>query len=100
VPRQRSRRPPPWQSLSRWRQPFIRNRDDDKRHFEVQVGNIETADGGRQLFGAVTRAETDITALIERTLGTVGRTDATEVTAFTNGCPSLGVGALDRWRAR
>jgi hypothetical protein len=70
---------------------FIRSRDDGERHLEVRVGNVETADDGRQVFGAVTRAETDITALIQRSLKTVGRTEATEVTAFTNGCP---VGAL------
>jgi hypothetical protein len=68
---------------------FIRSRDDGERHLEVRVGNVETVDGGRQVFGAVTRAETDITALIKRTLETVGRTDATEVTAFTDGCPGL-----------
>jgi hypothetical protein len=56
---------------------------------EVRVGNVETVDGGRQVFGAVTRAETDITALIQRTLETVGRTDTTGVTAFTDGCPGL-----------
>jgi len=55
----------------------------------VRVGNVEAVDGGRQVFGAITRAETDITALIQRTLETVGRTDATEVTAFTDGCPGL-----------
>lgn len=32
---------------------------------------------------------TDITALIRRSLETVGRTDDTEVTAFTDGCPGL-----------
>ena len=68
---------------------FIRSRDDGERHLEVRVGNVETVDGGRQVFGAVTRAETDITALIQRTLETVGRTDTTEVTAFTDGCPGL-----------
>jgi hypothetical protein len=68
---------------------FIRSRDDGERHLEVRVGNIETETGGRQVFGAVTRSETDITALIQRTLGTAGRTDATKVTAFTDGCPSL-----------
>jgi hypothetical protein len=46
---------------------FIRSRDDGERHLEVRVGNVETADGGRQVFGAVARAETDITALIQRT---------------------------------
>jgi hypothetical protein len=56
---------------------------------EVRVGNVEAADGSRQVFGAVTRAETDFTALIQRTLETVGRTDTTEVTAFTDGCASL-----------
>jgi hypothetical protein len=68
---------------------FIRGRDDGERHLEARVGNVETVDGGRQVFGAVTRAETDITALIQRTLETVGRTDTTEVTAFTDGCPGL-----------
>jgi hypothetical protein len=68
---------------------FVRSCDDGERHLEVRVGNVETVDGGRQVFGAVTRAETDITTLIERTLKTVGRTDTTEVTAFTDGCPGL-----------
>jgi hypothetical protein len=68
---------------------FIRGRDDGQRHLEVRVGNVETVDGDRQVFGSVSRAETDITALIKRTLETVGRTDATEVTAFTDGCPGL-----------
>jgi hypothetical protein len=68
---------------------LIRSREDGERHLEVRVGNVETIGGGRQVFGAVTRAETDITALIKRTLETVGRTDATEVIAFTDGCPGL-----------
>ena len=68
---------------------FICSREDGERQLEVHVGNVETVDGGRQVFGAVTRAETDITALTQRTLETVGRTDATEVTAFTDGCPGL-----------
>jgi hypothetical protein len=68
---------------------FIRSREDGERHLEVRVGNVETVDGGRQVFGTVTRGETDMTALIQRTLETVGRTDTTEVTAFTNGCPGL-----------
>ena len=66
---------------------FIRSREDGERHLEVRVGNVETVDGGRQVFGAVTGAETDIIALIQRTLECVGRTDTTEVTAFTDGCP-------------
>jgi hypothetical protein len=68
---------------------FIRSREDGERHLEVRVGNVETVDGGRQVFGAVARAETGITALVQRTLETAGRTDATEVTAFTDGCPGL-----------
>jgi hypothetical protein len=68
---------------------FIRSREDGERHLEVRVGNVETADSGRQVFGAVARAETDITALIQRTLKTLGRTDTTEVTAFTDGCLGL-----------
>jgi len=68
---------------------FIRSLEDGERHLEVRVGNVETADGGRQVFAAATRAGTDITALIQRTLETVGRTDTTKVTAFTDGCPGL-----------
>jgi hypothetical protein len=44
---------------------------------------------GRQVFGAVTRADTNVAALIRRTIETVGRDDDTEVTAFTDGCPGL-----------
>src|SRR5450432_2881895 len=68
---------------------FIRSSDDGERHLEVGVGNVETVDGGRQVFGAVAKAATDITALIQRTLEAAGRTDTTEVTAFTDGCPGL-----------
>ena len=35
------------------------------------------------------KADTDITALIRRNLETVGQTDDTEVTAFTDGCSGL-----------
>ena len=45
--------------------------------------------GGRQVFGAVAKADTDLPALIRRNLRAVGRTDDTEVTAFTDGCPGL-----------
>jgi hypothetical protein len=68
---------------------FIRSCEEGERHLEVRVGNVEAADGSRQVFGAVTGAETDFAALIQRTLETVGRTDTTEVTAFTDGCPGL-----------
>jgi hypothetical protein len=68
---------------------FVRSCEDGERQLEVRVGNIETETGGRQVFGGVTRAETDITALIQRTLETVGRTGATKVTAFTDACPGL-----------
>jgi hypothetical protein len=68
---------------------FIRGHEESERHLEVRVGNVETADGGRQVFGTVTRADTDISALIRRTLEAVARKDATKVTAFTDGCPGL-----------
>ena len=68
---------------------FIRSCEDGERYLEVRVGNVETVDGGRQVFGAATKAETDLTALIQRTLETAGRLDATKVTAFTDGCPGL-----------
>jgi hypothetical protein len=31
---------------------FIRSCEDDERHLEVRVGNVETEAGGRQVFGA------------------------------------------------
>ena len=68
---------------------FIRSREEGERHLEVRVGNVETAGGGRQVFGAVAKTDTDITALTRRNLQIVGRTDDTEVTAFTDGCSGL-----------
>jgi hypothetical protein len=68
---------------------FIRSREEGERHLEVRIGNVETASGGRQVFGAVAKADTDLSALIRRSLRAVGRTDDTEVTAFTDGCPGL-----------
>src|SRR6201994_2893996 len=68
---------------------FIRSCEDDERHLEVRVGNVETVSGGRQVFGAVAKADTDIKALIHRSLDAVGRTADTVLTAFTDGCPGL-----------
>jgi hypothetical protein len=68
---------------------FIRSREEGERHLEVRVGNVETASGGRQVFGAVAKADTDISALIRQSIRAVGRTDDTKVTAFTDGCPGL-----------
>jgi hypothetical protein len=68
---------------------FIRGCRDGERHLEVRVGNTETSDGGRQVFGAVAKADTDIAVLIRHSLETAGRTADTEVTAFTDGCPGL-----------
>jgi hypothetical protein len=47
---------------------------------EVRVGNVETETGGRQVFGAVARADTDIVDLIRWNLTAVGRTGDTELT--------------------
>ena len=68
---------------------FIRNRHDCERHLEVFVGNVETPCGGRQVFGAVAKSDTDITTLISRNLEAVGRTDDSDLTAFTDGCSGL-----------
>jgi hypothetical protein len=68
---------------------FIRSCEDGERHLEVRVGNVETETGGRQVFGAVARSDTDIKVLIGRNLDAVGRTDSTTLTAFTDGCPGL-----------
>jgi hypothetical protein len=68
---------------------FIRSCADGERHLEVRVGNVETPSGGRQVFGAVVRADTDIAGLIRQNLDAVGRTEDTVLTAFTDGCPGL-----------
>jgi hypothetical protein len=68
---------------------FIRSCEDSERHLEVRVGNVETASGGRQVFGAVAKADTDIAGLIRRNLDAVGRTGDTALAAFTDGCPGL-----------
>ena len=68
---------------------LILSGEEGERHAEVRVGNVETAGGGRQVFGAVAKADTDITALIRQNLETVGRTADTEVAAFIDGCPGL-----------
>jgi hypothetical protein len=74
---------------------FIRSREEGERHLEVRVGNVETAGGVRQVFGAVAKAGTDISALIRLNLGVVGGTAATVVTAFTDGCPGLRSALVD-----
>jgi hypothetical protein len=51
---------------------FIRSCEEGERHLEVRVGNVETKSGGRQVFGAVATANTDITVLIRRSLDAVG----------------------------
>jgi hypothetical protein len=38
---------------------FIRSRHEGERHIEVRVGNVETPAGGRQVFGAVAKSDTD-----------------------------------------
>src|SRR5271166_2487493 len=68
---------------------FIRSCEDGERHLEVRVGNVETETGGRQVFGAVAKADTDMKVLIRRSLDAVGRTEDTALTAFTDGCSGL-----------
>ena len=51
--------------------------------------NVETASGGRQVFGAVAGSDTDIKMLIRRNLEAVGQTEDTALTAFTDGCAGL-----------
>ena len=68
---------------------FVRSCHEGERHLEVRVGNVEAPQGGRQVFGAVAKAGTDIVPLIRRALDTLGRTSDTELTAFTDGCSSL-----------
>jgi hypothetical protein len=68
---------------------FVRSCHEGERHLEVRVGNVEAPQDGRQVFGAVAKAGTDIVTLIRRALDTLGRTSDTELTAFTDGCSSL-----------
>jgi len=68
---------------------FIRSCAEGERHLQVRVGNVGTAAGGRQVFGAVAKAGTDIAELIRRRLDAVGRTGDTALTAYTDGCPGL-----------
>ena len=89
---------------------FIHSCEDGERHLEVRVGNVETKAGGRQVFGAVAKAGTDIDGLLRRSLDAVGRTDNTALTAFTDGCSGLqriladagvvGAPMLDCWGER
>jgi hypothetical protein len=66
---------------------FIRSREDGERHLKVRIGNVESGTGGRQVFGAIARSETDIAVLILRNLDAVGRTENTALTAVTDDCP-------------
>jgi hypothetical protein len=68
---------------------FVRSREEGERHLEVRIGNVETATGGRQVFGAVAKTDTDLVALIRGNLDAVGRTKNTVLAAFTDGCPGL-----------
>ena len=68
---------------------FIRSCGDGERQREVRIGNVETETGGRQVFGAVCGADTDIGLLIRRNLDAVGRTGKTVLTAFPDGCSGL-----------
>jgi len=68
---------------------FIRSCEDGERHLEVRIGNVETATGRRQVFGAVAKTDTDLAALIRGSLDAVERTETTVLTAFTDGCPGL-----------
>src|SRR5689334_3248505 len=62
---------------------FIRSCDDGQRHLEVRLGDVETATGTRQVFGTVARTDSQMEALIRRSLTEVGYTVETALTAFT-----------------
>src|SRR4051794_30426968 len=68
---------------------FIRSCEAGERHLEVRIGNVETASGRRQVFGAVAKTDTDLAGPIRRSLDAVGRTEGTALTAFTDGCLGL-----------
>jgi hypothetical protein len=87
--RQARRRPYPESITVTADSTFIRSRENGERHLEVHVGNVETAEGSRRVFAGVASSNTDIADLIRRNLEAVGRTSATTVTAFTDGCSGL-----------
>src|SRR3954465_5409803 len=68
---------------------FIRSCEAGERRLEVRIGNVETASGRRQGFGAGAKTDTGLAGLIRRSLDAVGRTEGTALTAFTDGCPGL-----------
>jgi hypothetical protein len=68
---------------------FIRSCEAGERHLEVRIGNVETAARRRRIFGAVAKVDTDLGTLIRRSLNSVGCTEGTTLTAFTDGCPGL-----------
>src|SRR5215218_4010669 len=68
---------------------FIRSCEEDQRHLEVRLGNVEASNEARQVFAAVAKAGTSIVALIQRGLKEVGQTADTVITAFTDGCSGL-----------
>jgi hypothetical protein len=68
---------------------FIRSCEPGERHFEVQVGNVETGVGTRHVFAAVTKSDTEIAKVIEGRLAEAGRTADTRLEAFTDGCAGL-----------
>jgi hypothetical protein len=68
---------------------YIRSCEDGQRHLEVCLGNVETANGARQVFATVTKTDTSIETLIRRSLAEIGKTADAEITAFTDGCPGL-----------
>ena len=47
---------------------FIRSCEAGERQLEVRIGNVETASGPRQVFGAVAKTDTDLAGLIRRSL--------------------------------
>ena len=68
---------------------FIRSCEPGERHLEVQVGNVETLDGTRHVFAAVTKSDAEAAEVIERCLAGAGRAAGTQLTAFTDGCAGL-----------
>jgi hypothetical protein len=68
---------------------FIRSCEEDQRHLEVRLGNVEASSGARQVFAAVAKTDTAIAALIQRSLAEVGQLQETKITAFTDGCSGL-----------
>ena len=65
---------------------FLRSHDRAfGRHHEVLIGNVRSDNGGRRVIGTVFGSQTDPPDHLTACLESIGRTDRTQMTCFTDG---------------